>query len=196
MLDKLLAFDTKAVNWAEKFSHKTQKYFGINNFMIGKTCAKLSMVIFTITFLARSNVLALELKEIINTGSQLAIGLLMNYIFFTRKIILFDEDPVWSSLNKGIKNKEFTEAKMGRSALLLMVILLTILDNYFKGLGELHWILIWLAYIFIACTPLPPGESKIRKWINGLKAFGKQSMPVTAQRFVQNNEAPFLLHLI
>ncbi len=182
----MFKIDQKAIELAEKFSQKFQRITGKTNFFISKALGFFVTMwqlvdLGLITPLSSEKPVSLT-EMVIHISFGILLSLLTLFVW-TWGIINYDESTIIKNINKGLSNWEKLHPEMisKRAGLLtgafflfginLMVDL--IIQHSFKS-SSLHPIYlfgtIWLAYIFRACNPLPPQESKIRQTIKAIKA--------------------------
>ncbi|MFC1644640.1 hypothetical protein ACFL08_01280 [Patescibacteria group bacterium] len=158
MLDKIRYAESLVLRGFEKFSHWTDRWFGVDNFL----WAKISIVAVGAIAVMSVHVddYSFALKCYVNT----CIAILFLCYFTT---CFFQEKKVKS--NPRFRN-EFE-----KSWFFSRIFVLGVLVKYFsvwimRGREDdlvflLSWLIFSFSVYFMSCTPLPPSESKVKSWL-------------------------------
>ncbi len=165
------AIDSKAIEVAQFLSNLFQKYTGQTNFLIAKALAALGTVGPAVV-MALVNVYRERPTKIENPLEPtymliiMIILSVMNFVIYTGRVILFDHDKVIRAAEQMLANPERTDpqAVRKRSGVLFLIFLFVVMgvlltvndDNPTFIFLPIAYLVIWLSYIFLACTPLPP----------------------------------------
>ncbi|MFC1608577.1 hypothetical protein ACFL2R_00385 [Patescibacteria group bacterium] len=184
MIGHVKKFDLLLVRICERFSHWTQRWFGLTNFWWAKIVIVIgmSMVVASIFFAwpeASNDVI-----------KNIGIGFFF-CLYFCEFVQIFKlEKKVCSNLK--FQNYAKQAGFLNRLVMQLVFFLGPIglrgadaLIAGHLGLASLSasWICRIVSFYFASCTPLPPSESKVKKWIrkgveNVAEIFAPEPIPI------------------
>lgn len=189
-------FSLRAVARIEKIVHFVQRIFGIH-------CFRLSSIAFLLGHLLEFLGIIYTDYGNINKWLLLVPSLFWLLCSITILLILLltelrdEEARIFTDLSKGLSNfRKIAKSEIGGrkgvmtiTCLFLAVYFLTTISIllFFAGL------VLYLGFLLRACDPLPPSESKVRQWINGLKASFRSPVPAGTSAFRSTNETLFIL---
>ena len=162
----------------QPFSHWFQRLTGKDNFYLAR------MVLYTQLFCV----------GIMTTWFPLVLIFLLLLCPFVTialiKIISITENVCHEDLVSGCRNRYYNApmvvltrmfAVFSFFLLQMQMVRMEIDIGFVTGMSAAHFtvcISVIIVLYLCACTPLPPGESKIRKWLNSLKgSFSSSSVP-------------------
>lgn len=173
----------------QQFAHRFQKLTGRTNFWLAAIAYKIHLFNF-ILFIAASTIKDIKNNKIVEELVFLVLLSLITLVL--SKITMLSvkrcerKDRDFFMGNQGTMNHNF----ISLSGLRIMVLLVTItnclglgLVAFVLGMAEFIFMLLFgifyvMALYFEACTPLPPGKSKVEEWRELWKAWRK-FVPVT-----------------
>jgi hypothetical protein len=148
-------FDQMLVGACEKFSHKVQRTTGI-------TCFNLSnfFILFGLSLIGLVGYIHLKsVLTLVCSTVPFAIAFLGSVHHITKRCPPFRNPHEVTTIAKVVRLQMWIQ--MGFALLMLR-------GNHCWSV-VLHMVMITIGFYFGSCTPLPPGESKVKKWVKGLK---------------------------
>lgn len=189
----LIEIDEMAIAFAERISHRVQILTGKTNFFLARVASKLILIapIFITVF---KNENPDQVHFIANAIAGLFIGATW-YFLFGIFIKGCDEKKALSQMYQGYKNPEKLRRQPLRTGVCMaagmMWVCSTIDFDHVINMAACYTFC-WISLVFQACDTLPPGKSKIREWIDGLKAWGSKPIPATSSAFRVTDETLFI----
>src|SRR3989344_6270197 len=148
----------------QPLAHKFQRLTGKTNFWLAKWCGIMT-AISGISF-------ATALYYKYETPGLFFLGVAILYAFWMLITIIYAEIKDQSIPDHFLNTDRIRYVPDRMVILLLLLVSSIILPSLFlkvEGLFlELSIIFGWWSIYFMSCTPLPPGTSKFRKWLNRL----------------------------
>jgi hypothetical protein len=136
----------------ERIAHMAQRTFGINNFLCGRLCY-----------------MAFALASLVVEEHIAAIQAVIIMMVFVRFFEI--ERKISQNLKPGVRNplslstKRFIAVRCAPLSIAIVAVPLS-----FEASLTLFALGVWTYLCFISCTPLPPGESKVRQWVRSLRS--------------------------
>ncbi len=190
-MEYLIDFDNWLLEIHEGLSNRVQRLIGLDCFFLARACIVCATIatagIFVYLFLHGD----LDLPFFIIAVALVAFVSL--FYIFTR--ISQDEKRTLRAMRDGLKNPRAIEGQGRRISTMISSTQIAVGSSttviIFRGKSSLTeifeavcamlvvFLLIFIAEYFRACTPLPPGRSSLKKWIDMLKAaFQQHSNPL------------------
>lgn len=197
-MQRIFDLDQMLIRWLERLAQWYQKLTGKTNFFLAKIAlilAVLAPIILWVLFGTISVLVALFIS-----GTNYLFMRKQQFPLYLNKDL---EAKVMNDAAKGLANQRKTDysAIVERISDYSLCVLVTTLIPVFSNTADFSGVtkvclvvelLCTIANILIACDPLPPGNSKIRGWINGIKAFFAKLATVSTSAF-RSNETLFYL---
>lgn len=188
-MESIFGFDQRIIGMVEKFTQNLQRMTGKNNFLVAKVFFVLSLIAPFLLWILLDQVTLLA-----------AIVIASLNFYFARKdkkvALIFEpdlEERVLSDSANGLANyrkNDYQEITNRLSQYFLCIVAAALIPLLNFDLmreviraGFATQLLETIALIALACDPLPPGNSKIRNWINGIRAFFAKPATVPTQAF-------------
>jgi len=171
---RFIKFDLWIISIFEVFAHKFQRLTGKDNFFLVR-----AFLVVVVTCRLVQGMRGYQIGRLMPYTDFISAGI---YVLFSLTILNLIERQVKKESGVGFANhqKHVTIIRLLRFALLLSAIQTTFLHqikfepDFVIRLGYLigNWAY-WIAWVFMACDPLPPQVSKIRQWLNRLATTNK-----------------------
>lgn len=174
-MNTLEKIDDLLINGVEAFSHKFQILTGKNCFFLAKV---MLIIAICISFIGILYVYKDEEKIAGLTIAFTTFGVIIVYSFTLIYSYKFVENECIEMLKRGLKNPARLLSKDRISLIIpaLLIIFFSIPAYYNSPAHPVFLIFmpflvvcIVLSIYFSYCTPLPPGISKVKQWINSFK---------------------------
>lgn len=170
-----IVIDRFILNRVEKLSHCLQKTFGLGC----QLTANLVYGGFIVRFISIDIVNALIQKHY-SFAATLGCGILPIYL-----LVYFVANPFIGKINNELNARGIANFSKINPRSIRMRLIGLLMSGFFYAVGLViptYWgtnmLLVTLSEYFQACDDLPPGKSRVRKFVDAIKAFGMKPVGV------------------
>jgi formate hydrogenlyase subunit 3/multisubunit Na+/H+ antiporter MnhD subunit len=173
----------------EKFSHWTQKMFGI-------TCVEWAGLCLLVQFILKCIQL---IKSFFYSEMKVGVGFFVSFViiniffqFVFFMMFLIYKSHIWEDVRMGMKNRQrFVQGYLGQVLRVACAFLAGFPGPKGYDLSFAHYVFLVSFIFFTVCTPLPPSKSKLRQDWEAFKsklseAFNPSPEPAMAPAVCKN----------
>lgn len=160
----MLAFDQWILDKCEKFSHQTQRIFGLTCFSLARVCLGIAPIVYAFPFVfGESNFWFFVMAF---SGGLILSALYLPATYrYEKKVFELSLHGLANPFRSYLRLKRFIIFLAGN----LTMALFPIQDVSFVLSFEV-WLLALIVHLyFLSCGPLPPGKSKVRALIEKIR---------------------------
>jgi len=173
----LFVVDAWFLDKCEKFSHRTQRIFGLTCFSLARVCLGMTPIVFASPLIFgdpnfQGSVILLF------AGLSISILYLLATYIYEKRVFEFSLQGLANPFKFHLRVRRLTIFLVGNLCMALLQ-----MSNAFLVLCLEVWILLIIAnFYFCSCDPIPPGKSKVRALIEKIReSLSPQSEPVSQE---------------
>ena len=158
-MSKYRQFDNFLISFVENLCHKLQKLVGINNFMLAKMAVPMWVIMN----------LHLGIFPILLVGIGFIVSSI-GLIFVAEESTGHKDGSVF--LNPLRTSYSLLCLRIFFSTLFFSSLVFSLVTSDNDWLCIFSFFVLWLLYVLVVCTPLPPGASRLRQWLTNSVSSG------------------------